>query len=440
MTGTIAPFGISSRARLRPSARDALARRAVHAVLGGLSEGELTVEDAAGARTFGSVEASAKGSAEGERPLRARIAIHTDAVYRRVAARGTLGAAEAYMEGLWSADDLVAALRILLRDAGAFERLGASLRGPLALWERLRHRLRRNTREGSRRNISAHYDLGNDFYALFLDPTMTYSCGVFERPDDSLERASRAKYERIARKLALGPGDRVLEIGGGWGGFAVHAARTTGCRVTSATISREQAAFARERVAAEGLSDRIDVVLEDYRSLRGTWDKLVSIEMVEAVGYEYLDTYFRVCSARLAPHGAMLLQSITTPDHRLRASVGGVDFIKRYVFPGGQLPSLGAIAASTGRATDLRVEHLEDLSAHYATTLAHWRQRFHARRERVAALGYDETFQRMWDFYLASCEAAFAERYVGVAQILLAKPRARRPAPLGPLPPGATRG
>jgi cyclopropane-fatty-acyl-phospholipid synthase len=309
-------------------------------------------------------------------------------------------------------------------------------RGPARLARgarRVLHRLRRNTRAGARRNIRAHYDLGNEFFALFLDPGLTYSCAVFEKPEAGLEDAQTAKYDRICRKLRLAPGDRVLEIGSGWGGFALHAAGRYGCHVTTTTISRRQYELARERVAAAGLAERVCVLLEDYRELRGQHDKLVSIEMIEAVGADHLNDYFRACSERLSPDGAMALQAIVVEERHYASSRRNVDFVKRYVFPGGQLVSLGAICAALAAVTDLRVTHLEDITPHYAETLARWRARMSQNLDAMRALGIGDVFLRMWDYYLCYCEGAFRERANGVVQLVLEKPQARRPALLGGL-------
>jgi cyclopropane-fatty-acyl-phospholipid synthase len=284
----------------------------------------------------------------------------------------------------------------------------------------------RNTLAGSQANIAAHYDLGNDFYALFLDETMTYSCGIFEQEDSTLEEASLAKYDRICRKLALKPEDEVLEIGTGWGGFAIYAAGRYGCRVTTTTISRAQFDLARPRIAEAGLEDRVTLLLKDYRHLTGSYDKLVSIEMIEAVGFEYFDTFFSVCSERLKDDGLMCLQAITIADQVFDRYRRSHDFIRSHVFPGSCLISLGALSASLARATDLRLIHLEDLTPHYARTLKLWRERFFANLDQVRALGYPETFIRLWEFYLCYCEGGFAERYIGDVQMVLAKPGNRR--------------
>jgi cyclopropane-fatty-acyl-phospholipid synthase len=281
------------------------------------------------------------------------------------------------------------------------------------------HWLHRNTRAGSRRNIAAHYDLGNEFFRLFLDETMMYSCAIFEHAQMTLAEASVAKLEAVCRKLALAPGDHVLEVGSGWGGFALHAAGRYGCRVTTTTISPSQFELARERVRAAGLEGRVTVLLEDYRDLAGRYDKLVSIEMIEAIGHRQFEEFFRVSAARLAPGGRMLLQSIVIDDRHYARARDEVDFIKRYIFPGCCIPSLGALSQAMTAASDLHIEDVEDIGPHYATTLARWRDNFLARLAEVRALGYPDEFIRMWEFYLCYCEAGFAERALGDVQLLL---------------------
>lgn len=352
------------------------------------------------------------------------IEIRNPRFYRAVAAGGTIAAGETYLRGDWNCDDLTGLIRLLLRNRAAI----ASLEGFAGRWRkpllRLWHRWRGNSRHGSRQNIAAHYDLGNDFFALFLDETLSYSCGVFADPQTTLAQASHEKNDRVCRKLSLTASDHVLEIGSGWGGFALHAAGRYGCRVTTATISRAQFEVVSERVRAAGLQDRITVVLEDYRQLRGQYDKLVSIEMIEAVGYEYLPTYFRSCRRLLKPSGLMLLQAILMSDANFDAYRGSVDFIQRYIFPGGFLPSLGSICGAMAAGTDLGVVQFEDITPHYPRTLRAWRNRFTQRHDELTALDYPESFQRMWQFYFCYCEAAFSERHVTCAQLLLAGPRA----------------
>jgi cyclopropane-fatty-acyl-phospholipid synthase len=341
---------------------------------------------------------------------------------------GTTGAGEAYMRGYWDCDNLTGLVRLMVVNRDLMNDVDSG-------WSRLSeplfkaaHWLNRNTSSGSRRNIAAHYDLGNKFFELFLDETMAYSCGIFETPDASLLEASTAKFDAACSKLRLAPGQHLLEIGTGWGGLAIHAARHYGCRVTTTTISREQYEHAKERVAHANLSDRITLLLDDYRDLRGEFDALVSIEMIEAVGHQYLDTYFSRCSALLRPHGAMLLQAITIRDQFYEQAKRSVDFIKRFIFPGSFIPSAQALLNSLARSTDLKMFHMEDIGPHYARTLRLWRERLLARQSEVRALGYPETFLRMWEYYLCYCEGGFEERQLGDVQMLLTKPRSRRTA------------
>jgi cyclopropane-fatty-acyl-phospholipid synthase len=348
---------------------------------------------------------------------------YSDAVFA-----GTTGAGEAYMHGLWDCDDLTALVRLMVVNRDLMNDVDSGWSRLSAPFLTAAHWLNRNTAAGSRRNIAAHYDLGNKFFELFLDETMAYSCGIFETPDATLFDASTAKFEAACSKLKLSPAQHLLEIGTGWGGLAIHAARHHGCRVTTTTISREQFELAKERVARANLSDRITVLLEDYRDLRGEYDALVSIEMIEAVGHQYLDTYFRQCSTLLRPHGAMLLQAITIRDQFYEQAKRSVDFIKRFIFPGSFIPSAQALLNSLARATDLKMFHMEDIGPHYARTLRLWRERLLARQDEVRALGYPESFLRMWEYYLCYCEGGFEERQLGDVQMLLIKPRSRRTA------------
>ncbi len=383
-------------------------------LLRGLKHAAVTVVDAEGEHRCG----------EGE--MSAEIRVENPRAYRKLLFGGSLAAAESYIDGWWTCSDLVGLMRILAHNADVLlvmERGFVRLLKPfLSAW----HWLRRNTRTGSRKNIAAHYDLSNDFFALFLDPTMTYSCGIFHSPADTMEQASLAKYDRICRKLQLSPRDHVVEIGTGWGGFAIHAAKQYGCRVTTTTISERQHEYACRRVAEEGLSDRVQLLRRDYRDLDGQYDKLVSIEMIEAVGHGFLDTYFRKCSRLLKDDGMMALQAITIPDHHFDRYRGTVDFIQRFIFPGSALPSHSAIGMSLRRATDFRLFHSEDIGPHYARTLCRWRERFWENIDAVRELGFDERFIRMWHYYLCYCEGGFTERYIGVSQLLLTKPGCRR--------------
>jgi cyclopropane-fatty-acyl-phospholipid synthase len=359
-------------------------------------------------------------------PLHAVLEVRSPELYRRLL-RGSAGLAEAYMDGLWTSPDLVALVRLGARNGEAMDRPRHWLR-PLVGPARAIGRAR-NTIARSRRQISAHYDLGNDLFALFLDARMMYSSAIFPSPDATLEEASLHKIDTICRKLALQPSDHLLEIGTGWGAFAVHAAAEYGCRVTTATISREQHDHAAARARAAGLEDRVEVVLRDYRELRGAYDRLVSIEMIEAVGWKDFGTFFARCSELLAPDGLMLLQAITTSDRAYDVEKGNRSFMATHIFPGGCLPSSKVIARCVARRTDMRTIAAHDISAHYAETLRHWRDRFAAHRDRLPALGYDERFARLWELYLAYCEAGFRERRIRDVQVLLAKPQWRGAAP-----------
>ncbi len=403
---------------LRPTIADAALpwRRLVLSRLAPLAEGVLSIRDAAAEATAG------RPAPDG---LSARIEVRHPRFWRRVALGGSLAAAESYADGDWETDDLTAVVRVLARNADAIDAVDgglARLRRPV---DALAHFLRRNTRAGSRRNIAEHYDLGNDFFALMLDPTMTYSCGVFESEDSTLEEASAAKIDRLCRLLRLRPGDHLLEIGTGWGAFAIQAARRYGCRVTTTTISRAQHELAAERVARAGLEGRVTVLLEDYRDLRGRHDKLVSVEMLEAVGAEHYREFFARCSALLEPHGLLALQVITIADQRYQQARRGVDFVKRWVFPGSNIPSVTALLDAATAASDLRLRHLEEIGPHYARTLRAWRENLARNREAVERITAPR-FRRLWHYYLCYCEAGFAEGYNGDVQMLLARPRAGR--------------
>jgi len=377
------------------------------------------------------VSVGSEGEQEG---LSAEVHVLHPSFYSAVAFGGSIGAGESYMAGAWKASDLTAVVRIMLRNRSIGNEIDGGLSKGLARTvHKLYHMKRRNTEVGSRRNIAAHYDLGNDFYALFLDSTLTYSCGIFETADSTLEQAAVAKYDRICRKLGLTPSDHVLEIGSGWGGFAIHAARHYGCRVTTTTISRAQYELARQRIQDAGLEDRIELLCRDYRHLQGKYDRLVSIEMIEAVGREYLGEFLRCCGERLKADGSMVLQAITIVDQEFEQHSRSVDFIKRYIFPGGCLTSVTAICGAATEGTDLRLVHLEDITPHYARTLRTWRERFFANIGEVRGLGYPDMFIRMWEFYLSYCEAGFAERYLGDVQMLFHKPLCRHDPILPPL-------
>jgi cyclopropane-fatty-acyl-phospholipid synthase len=392
---------------------DRMLRERVLGQLRALGEGHVVLSDACGVVELGTATQGA--------PV--HIWVTDAAFYRAVAAGGSVGAGEAYMAGYWSCDDLVGLVRLLVRNRDLLDgmeqgwaRLGGWL---LRGW----HWLRRNTQAGSRRNIAAHYDLGNEFFSLFLSSDLMYSSAYWVGERDDLNAASRRKLELICQKLRLTPEDHLVEIGSGWGALAVYAATHYGCRVTTTTISVEQYAATCGRVASAGLGDRVTVLLEDYRNLGGTYDKLVSIEMIEAVGADYLESYFTQVGKLLKPAGLALIQAITIEDHRYTQALRAVDFIKRHVFPGSFIPSIEALLVAKTRASDLALLHLEDFGISYARTLAAWRERFMARLGEVKALGFDESFTRLWEFYLAYCEGGFRERSIGVAHLLLAKPR-----------------
>jgi cyclopropane-fatty-acyl-phospholipid synthase len=366
------------------------------------------------------------GDGDGRWPL-AQLEVHDHSVWRDLLTGGGIGAAEAFVAGDWSSPDLTALLRFFTRNVdtmNVFEDRFSWLTKPAL---KGLHWLNRNTRDGSRKNISAHYDLGNDLFSLFLDPTMMYSSAVYPREDASLEEAAAYKLDLICRKLDLKPGDRVIEIGTGWGGFALHAAKHYGCHVTTTTISAEQLDLARAKVRQEDLEDWVTLLFDDYRDLKGQFDKLVSIEMIEAVGPQFLDSYLRQISSLLKPDGLALVQAITMPEQRYRRALKNVDFIQRYIFPGSFIPSFGAILASMRQETDLVMTHAEDFGFHYARTLRDWSDRFHACTDELQARGYDDAFRRLWHFYFAYCEAGFSERAIGVNQVLLAKPDNKRP-------------
>ena len=347
-------------------------------------------------------------------------------LYADAAFGGTVGGGEAYIRGLWRCDNLTGLIRLFVVNRDMMNGMDSRWSLISRPFLRLFHFLHRNSRQGSARNISAHYDLGNDLYRAMLDDTMTYSCGIFATPQSSLYEASIAKFEAVCRKLDLRANERLIEIGSGWGGLAIHAAQHYGCHVTTTTISREQHDYAKDKIAQLGLKDRITLLLEDYRDLKGRYDKAVSIEMVEAVGANFLDTYLRKCSSLLESHGAMLLQAITIQDQFYETARKSVDYIQRFIFPGSFIPSVAAISASLARMSDLKIYHLEDIGPHYARTLQLWRENFFANLASVRLQGYPESFVRLWEYYLCYCEGGFAERQLGNVQMLLTKPACRR--------------
>jgi len=413
-----AAAGLPSLRATRASLLDAIARHAVFAKLKALRGGCLVLAEGAERHQFG------KPGAALPEPI--VIHVHDSRLYADLALGGSIGAGESYMRGYWTTSQLVDVVRLFVLNMDALDGLEGGFAWLSAPLRKIVHAFRRNSRAGARRNIAAHYDLGNDFFRLFLDETMMYSAATFEHPRQSLYDAQVARLDLICQKLELKPTDHLLEIGSGWGGLALHAAQRFGCRVTTTTISREQWRLTRDRVAAAILGDRVDVLCMDYRDLTGTYDKIVSIEMIEAIGHQYYDTYFAKCSELLAPHGAMLLQAITIADQRYERARRSVDFIQRYIFPGSCIPSVAALSSSIARASDLRLFHLDDIGPHYATTLAHWRRNLRANLAKVRSLGYGEEFIRMWEYYFCYCEGGFMERVIGDVQMLLVKPGNRR--------------
>jgi cyclopropane-fatty-acyl-phospholipid synthase len=388
-------------------------RAVVHNILGRINVGRLTVHEASGPTVFG----------PGDGP-EASITIHSQSAWPMFL-RGTRGMVDAYMDGLWDSPDLTAVFQVAARNIGradAFVKKFSVVRTP---WLRLRSGFSRNTKRRSRKDISAHYDLGNDMFSLFLDPRMMYSAALFERPNASLAEAATHKLEVICEKLDLQPDDHVVEIGTGWGGFAVYAATTRGCRVTTTTISREQYDTAVERVAAAGVAHLVDVRLDDYRDLTGEYDKLVSIEMIEAVGHKDFGTFFAKCSSLLKPEGLMVLQAITIDDRSYDISKIANSFIRTYIFPNGCVPSVQVMTDRIASHTDMRTIDMHDYAWHYAETLRRWRANFEAAAPTLEELGYDERFRRLWRAYLTYCEAGFEERHIGLVHMVLAKPHFR---------------
>jgi cyclopropane-fatty-acyl-phospholipid synthase len=422
---SIVASGVDAARARRPAIIDRFARSAVLSRLAGIKTGRIVIEDGDDRLPFGQSAAEAD--------LRATIRVRDHSFYSDLALAGSLGAGESYMSGSWTTDDLTAVMRLAIRNSDVTEGMDGGLARLANPLRRFLHYLNRNTRSGSQRNIAAHYDLGNDFFELILDRSLMYSCAIFERPDATLEEAATAKVDRICRKLDLRAHDHLIEIGTGWGAFAIHAAKHYGCRVTTTTISSAQHDYAVKRIAAEGLSERIAVLFKDYRDLTGQFDKAVSIEMIEAVGHHFVDSYFRKCGELLKPDGMMLLQAITIADRAYESAVKRVDFIKKYIFPGSFIPSVTALCDSITRSSDMRLVHLEDLTPNYAETLKNWRLRMFKNIERVRALGYPEEFIRMWEFYLCYCEGGFRERYIGDVQMLLTRPDCRRAPILPPL-------
>ena len=407
-------------ARRGISRMQALARGLMLKQLTGLQHGCIVLEDAYGRREFGRLTDRCG--------LSVQLNVHDPEFYTDVAFGGTIGAGESYMSGHWSCDQLTDLVRILVVNRELLMDMEKGLARLMTPLSKGVHWLRKNSIRGSRRNIEAHYDLGNDFFELFLDESWMYSSAIFEEGTTDLHRASVHKLDVICRKLDLKPQDHLLEIGTGWGALALHAAQNYGCRVTTTTISKQQHELAQKRIREAGLQDRITLLQDDYRKLEGRYDKLVSVEMIEAVGHEYFDKFFETCSGLLKQDGLMLLQAITIADRLYDYARNSVDFIQRYIFPGGCLPSVSVINDCINRRTDLRLLHMHDFAEHYALTLRLWRERFYKNLDRIKALGYPDRFIRMWEYYLCYCEGGFLERSTGVVQMVFAKPDNRRAA------------
>ena len=353
---------------------------------------------------------------------RARMTILDPAAYRKIMMNGSIGAGEAYVEQLWEVDDLTALVRLMVRNMALLDRMERGLAWVLRPVNLISHLFHANSRKGSKQNILAHYDLGNEMYAAFLDPSMMYSSGIYPAEKTTLEEAQEYKLEVLCQRLALKATDRVIEIGSGWGGFALYAASKYGCHVTTTTISAAQFKEAKKRIAAAGLEDRITLLPKDYRDLSGKFDKLISVEMIEAVGHRYLPRFFKQCAKLLKPGGMMAIQAITIADQKYRQYVQSVDFIQRYIFPGGCVPSVSRMVQLIADQTDMVVRQIDDFGLDYARTIADWRQRFQASSPLLEKLGYDERFQRLWEFYLAYCQGGFLERSISVVHLVASRP------------------
>ena len=412
MSSSIIPAPRELPAADRPGLTDRACQKLLLSQLQCIEHAQLTLLDRGKRMTF--------GRARDAEP-RCTITVHHPRFYRDAVLGGHLGAAEGYIHGLWDCDDLTALVRVFARNLALSDRMDkVSVRLGGALL-RLGYYLKRNTLTGSRGNIAAHYDLGNDFFELLLDPTLTYSCAVFESPEVSLMDAQVAKLDRLIDKLGLDQDQHLLEIGTGWGALAVRAAQRTGCRVTTTTLSQQQHDHARKLIDDNNLGDRVTLLKRDYRELNGQYDKLVSVEMIEAVGHQFYGAFFESCARLLKPTGRGVIQSITIPDARYASARKCVDFIKKYVFPGSCIPSIGILRQAMSRSA-LELTHFEELGPHYAKTLAHWADNLNDNRERVIARGYPRELLRLWDFYLAYCEGGFIEHNIGLAQIEIRQP------------------
>jgi cyclopropane-fatty-acyl-phospholipid synthase len=414
MRYSVANQDISQHVLIKSRLIDSVAKRVLLKKLQGIQHGTIVLKDEGQRYQFGSISSICG--------LSAAITVTDSRFYGSIALGGSIGAAEAYMAGFWQCDNLTNLIRIILCNQNVLSGMEGGLSTIMNFVHNAFHRQRRNSLERNASNISAHYDIGNEFFQLFLDDTMTYSCGIFRRGDETMHDASLQKYDHICRKIALQPNDHIVEIGSGWGGFSIYAASSYGCQVTTTTISKSQYELALDKIQQAGLHDRITVLLQDYRKINGKFDKLVSIEMIEAVGHEYLETFFSCCSNLLRNDGIMALQAITMNDQMYDYHVKTVDFIRRYIFPGGCVPSVTGLCNAATAGSDLRLIHFEDLTPHYPKTLRAWHTRFLSHLDNVRSLGYPDQFIRMWEYYFCYCEAGFTERYIGNAQLLFAKP------------------
>ncbi|WP_394200864.1 class I SAM-dependent methyltransferase [Marinagarivorans algicola] len=403
--------------KIKENFLDGVAKKIVLNVLQKMTIGHLTIEDDGEVYSFG--EDAQTASVVGH------IFVEHRSAYRKVMLNGTIGSGEAYMAGAWRSPDLTQVIRIFVMNMDVVIGMDSKWNFAFKLIANILHKMNANSKDKARENISAHYDLGNDFFKLFLDETMLYSSAIYPSKTATLLEASTYKMQHICKRLGLSEDDHLLEIGTGWGGMAIYAAQSTGCRVTSVTISQEQYEYAKAWVAREGLQEKVDIQLCDYRDITGQFDKLLSIEMIEAVGYQYYSEYFKQCSRLLKDDGKMLIQAITIADQRYHTERDNVDFIQRYIFPGGCLPSNEVIAQHVRKDTDMQIVGLDDITMHYAKTLEHWKAAFMSKLDAVKAQGFDDVFIRMWDFYLCYCEGGFRERVISTSQILLAKPRCK---------------
>ena len=396
------------------ASRPQVARDLILRLFRNIRVGTLTIRDGGEVYTLGNDSSPNAPHAD--------ITVHNPRAYFRVLSGGSIASGEAYIDGDWSSRDLTEVTRLFSANMETLTAMQGKRSWLMRIALKLAHLANRNTVGGSRKNIAAHYDLGNDFFALFLDPTMMYSSAVYPGEGSNLNEAATHKLELICQSLELKADDHLIEIGTGWGGMAVYAAENYGCRVTTTTISKEQFEHAQAAVIARGLEDRVTVLCQDYRNLEGSFDKLVSVEMIEAVGHEFYESYFRCVSKLLKPAGKAVIQAITIPDQRYELARNSVDYIKRYIFPGGCLPSLHVISDNVASHTDLQVTQLRDITLDYARTLRDWHDSFLEQLDKVREMGFDERFIRMWRFYLSYCEGGFRERIIGTFQITMAKP------------------